>query len=633
MTLLIYPIAFLVLFMYKGKLYKKGLFCDDFLPISQTKRIQGLACIGVILHHLTQEITSYGQIDKGPITILASMGILFTSVFFFFSGYGLIVSVNSKENYLNNFINHRIPLILIPFWISNTIYVVYRVVFDGHVMSVGKKLKYIFGLKLINSNGWFLIEILFLYLAFYLLFRLIPSKDIALGLLCLFTVGLIVYSKSLGRDMDMTDPNSSWFKGEWWYNSTIVFVLGLLTGRLRQRLFDFIKNHYTIMATASVFLFLLSFYFEEVIRKTYGYYNNSFTIGGLSPSTRTLLAQILANMIFISMIVLGSVKFESNSKFMAFCGSIMMELFLIHHLIMEVLSGEVIRNYFFRYFLVIALSIIAAFLLSKVDKIIIEGLEKLIGKISSRLSKKNHEPTLESLMRENRKKKNRKAVYLCAVITFSVIIILFIRNGISNAVEVKEEINMLQNASAGDEIYWGYYDTDSSPFRERLSWIVLSENKGTYTLMCKEGIDGAAYNKSHEAVSYEASTIRQKLLSDEFSDIFSSKEMDYMVANEYGDYISIPSVSEYTYLGEDKRILYSTEMAINKGVNNNERSKVHYWDYKDNKASWWWLRPDSYTEESISAPIVSVDGELIMDKKYVNKPSGAIRPVIKIRIK
>lgn len=56
------------------------------------------------------------------------MGILFTSIFFFFSGYGLITSYLNKENYLDSFLIRRIPAVLFPFLITNIIYAYYETV-------------------------------------------------------------------------------------------------------------------------------------------------------------------------------------------------------------------------------------------------------------------------------------------------------------------------------------------------------------------------------------------------------------------------------------------------------------------------------------------------------------------------
>ena len=96
--LCIYPVAILIILFWGCKLAEKGEFQEDFWSVSDSKNLQVAAAYGVILHHLTQLITKYGEVNKGPITIMSDMGILFTSVFFFYSGYGLMRSLSTKEN-------------------------------------------------------------------------------------------------------------------------------------------------------------------------------------------------------------------------------------------------------------------------------------------------------------------------------------------------------------------------------------------------------------------------------------------------------------------------------------------------------------------------------------------------------
>ncbi len=52
---------------------------------------------------------------------------------------------------------------------------------------------------------------------------------------------------------------------------------------------------------------------------------------------------------------------------------------------------------------------------------------------------------------------------------------------------------------------------------------------------------------------------------------------------------------------------------------------------KGYRSSWWWLRQDP-GEESAFAPIVTENGTVITGEKYVNKPKGAIRPVIWVSV-
>ena len=74
-----------------------------------------------------------------------------------------------------------------------------------------------------------------------------------------------------------------------------------------------------------------------------------------------------------------------------------------------------------------------------------------------------------------------------------------------------------------------------------------------------------------------------------------------------------------------------TDIALAGGCNINELSKANNWDLKGYRSSWWWLRGD-FGKKEITSPIVTVDGEISLSERYVNKPGGAIRPVIWVDI-
>ena len=78
--LLIYPALLLVLTFYGAGVSGKGEFSREFISPEQTGMIQASAGIGILLHHLTQQVTGYGTVDRGPVTVFSHMGILFASL-------------------------------------------------------------------------------------------------------------------------------------------------------------------------------------------------------------------------------------------------------------------------------------------------------------------------------------------------------------------------------------------------------------------------------------------------------------------------------------------------------------------------------------------------------------------------
>lgn len=625
---------------------KKNNKSDEFMSVAVTRSLQGLAAVGVVFHHLSQQMTAYGSVNKGPITVLSSMGILFTAMFFFISGYGLMVSLDNKKDYLRGFLPHRFITVLTPFWLVNTIYVIYRITIDRQVMDAKTLVSYILGLKLINSNGWFIIEILILYIAFYICFKAIKNKNLGILVMCVFTGAMILYAKSRGYDnglstfnsyeqyVRLTTPNTSWFKGEWWFNSTILFPIGLIAGRNRGRLEAFLKKYYWPLLSLSIVLFLITFGIEEHIRKVYGYHIDSFVIrGGMSASTRTLISQMIVCIVWTFMVVLISMKVSLRGKILALIGSFSLELLLIHHLIMDIIGSLTVRGYGVRFILVTIASCLAALILSRLDKVIIKTIEGIYSKLVKTKAKEDVKITLERAIINKRRKANITRALILVGLLAVAFVVYWISSGhaLSKKDQLKQELEALRAAKVGDQVMWGTFDTDMNPLKERLSWIVLEIDGNRYTLISSYGIDSAPYYDAYQEIGWEDSSIRERLASREYVEAFSSYEKEYMLLDELGDLITIPTISQASMLTKEQRVLASTPIALSGGANSNVMSKVNYWDYNADKASWWWLRMDEGVL-SLMAPIVTVDGDIVEDVRYVNKPSGAIRPLITVEL-
>lgn len=375
--LMIYPIALIAVLLFGAKLYRTGEFNEDYLSLSQTKAIQAAAAIGVILHHVTQMVTDYGYSNRGPITAFANLGILFTAIFFFCSGFGLLTSYYSKENYLEDFLIHRLSSILIPFFVINILYVVYTCITSGRIIEGGKILRYIFGIYLINSNGWFIIEIFFLYLAFYILFRFLKNKDVALAVLCLFAFALIIWTKSRGHEDPVLNSKFNWFMGEWWYNSTVAFVMGLMFARFKEKITSFLKKKYTPLLIVTTILFAAFFVVEEAVRIRFGYYNPSDELDFIGNETLTCIVQNILCVISTFFVILLGLKIKIGNKALSFISFECTELFLCHGMFVSIFTEKMKINIFWKYALVIVCALILAFILAKLDKILLKSIGKI----------------------------------------------------------------------------------------------------------------------------------------------------------------------------------------------------------------------------------------------------------------
>ena len=185
----------------------------------------------------------------------------------------------------------------------------------------------------------------------------------------------------------------------------------------------------------------------------------------------------------------------------------------------------------------------------------------------------------------------------------------------------------------GEEVLWGRYETDPSRMgKERLSWIVVDKDEESVCLLCKYGIAGNSYHRKHEEVTWEDCDLRKVLNSREFTRIFSRQEKNRMLETD-GDLVTLLTVKqalEY-FTTDDERTMCITEAARRRGVNVDRLSHEDVWFNRSYSYSWWWLR-GAPGEKAITAPIIDLEGQVCPAVRPVNKPSGANRPVIRVRL-
>ena len=313
--LTIYLLIWFLLVFYKASFAGRGGRNSAFLRPEQTGMIRAAACVGVILHHVTQQISSYGSRDFGPIGIFNYLGILFTALFFFFSGFGLIASLYSRPDYLRHFLCRRLPPVLIPFWLINALGVFLHTAVYGAHWTGQQILLNISGITLINSNGWFIVEITIFYLLFYVIFRLVRNRDAALVLLCMAVAGIMVFSFFQGHDPVVAKVH--WFRGEWWYNSTISFIFGLLFARFRTRAEALFQNFYAVLMGISSVLFVLTLRASIYCVRRYGYYRMDLYTDVVRNSAITLASQMAACIAFVIFVL----RLCADAPISALCGS------------------------------------------------------------------------------------------------------------------------------------------------------------------------------------------------------------------------------------------------------------------------------------------------------------------------
>ncbi|MBE5838147.1 MAG: acyltransferase [Butyrivibrio sp.] len=590
---------------------RKIQFSQDYLNLKQSKQIQALACIGIMIHHVTQQITSYGNNPKGPITVFSYIGFMFTALFFFFSGYGLLYSYRWKKDYFDGFLKKRLPSVLIPFWITNILIIIVQKFLGTDNSDFLSTVKDIVGVTLVNSNGWFVIEIVILYLLFYVIFSVLKNKDLAAALLCITTVLLMVYSLFQGHDPYTNKVH--WFRGEWWYNSTICFCYGVLYANYKEKIERSFRSFYYIWTLIAGLLTLLMICASIYTLNNYGYYRE-LVHDGLRSASITLSVQSVSCIVFTTFVLLLNMRFPLKSRILEYLGSILLPLFLVHGYVVNTLSHDIRVSDLLRYVIIIGVSI---------------GLAAVIAPISGFAVK-----LVKELLNNSFGTNLKKVAIILALMCGLAVIAIPVIHSVVISKEFSEECAVFKDAQVGDVVKFGHYNTRiNNPGKERLTWEVVKRQDDRLCLMCEYGIAGSYYNQHHQEITWEDSDIRKLINSKEFTGSFSGKEADIILQND-GDMLTLltPEEAEDFFENDEARQIAITDVAARNGVNINTPSKVNNWDMKGYRSSWWWLRGEN-TTPCITAPIVTVDGTIVMDEKVVNKPGGAIRPVVWILLR
>ena len=332
---LMYAVYFMLgaLIFCGAKVYRRGEWNEGSTSLEQTKILQGIAALGVALHHIAQKSCGPwhpSQYIVHGLDVFAPVGFLFVAVFLFGSGLGLYRSVKSKPGYLAGFFRRRIVPIVAAFYLSEIIYLIVRWAM-GEKLDVLTVLWYLSGLHMANFNAWYPIVIVFFYAAFYLAFKKCRSDGAAIAWVACFTLMYTVLCAFIDHQ------NEWWFRGEWWYSSIVMFPLGLLFGRYESGITAFLKKKYLLWLFLS-FAAMVGFYlFSDFIAPNlWGYYGETWHDPLKVPHRLlTALSQWLACIGFVGFITILTMKVRFGNRVLKLLGGVTLEFYLMHGIFVE----------------------------------------------------------------------------------------------------------------------------------------------------------------------------------------------------------------------------------------------------------------------------------------------------------
>ena len=330
MYLFYFALALLIFFGAKGA--GRGRWNEEFTSLKQTKMLQGISMLGIALHHMAQKTCAPwhpSRVIVHGLDFFVPIGYLFVAVFLFSSGMGLYKSLHTKPDYLKKgFFRRRILPVIIAYYLSEWIYTGVRLLM-GQEMDLTTVFWYLSGLHMANSNAWYLVVIPFFYLVFRAAFRFCRREGFAIFWVFVFTLAYTVLSACVGHQDDW------WIRGEWWYNSIILFPMGILFARFEKPVTRFFRKGYWCWLLFSFAGVILLFNQSEWLNNhAWGYY--AYGSGMRVPySLMSAGVQWLVCLFFVAFCFLVMMKVKFENRALAWLGAVTLEFYLMHGMFVE----------------------------------------------------------------------------------------------------------------------------------------------------------------------------------------------------------------------------------------------------------------------------------------------------------
>ena len=352
---------FIALFVWGGRFagFGRTRFHEDSASLDVTKSVRGIAATGVILHHISQESAfqqAGGPDGSGVIQAFCNIGYLFVAVFFFWSGFGLIKSLESKPGYLDGFFKKRVlRVLIIPFYVSVILYAPLHLL-SGDKMPAAQWVCNFLGVTMMNEYAWYPIVAAILYMAFCLIFRKVKGDAPRFILMAavILLLGLVFcvnghfawwageknwWLTRLGwaKAKWWMYMKIFWLSGEWWVNSCPAFLVGMLFARYEEGIRAWFARAYwaklVLLALLTAALSALSAFGQW----KFGYWTEFSGKGpGIVDKLVTCLLQIPQPVIVVVLMFAVMLKYHASNPVTRFMGKLSLETYMMNLMALSV---------------------------------------------------------------------------------------------------------------------------------------------------------------------------------------------------------------------------------------------------------------------------------------------------------
>lgn len=275
-------------------------FNSAYLSVENTTALRGILAITIVLHHISEKISVAVLFQQ-----LVHTGYMIVALFFFLSGYGIIVQYKKKgDAYLKGFWKKRILYLFLIFILVTLVYYPFHC-WRGKEMGLAAIKDFFINGHPIATNSWYIVVQIALYIILWISFQFSRNLTkvfwLVLGFTTLLNIGL--YASQYGSI---------------WYISNYAFPLGILWAVKEQDWIEHIYSHYWF------------------------YFIGNLIVFGVSSAFHGTIARMISSCAITSFCIIGLMKVNVCGNIWKHLGEISLDIYLLHALAYMFLRSEAI---------------------------------------------------------------------------------------------------------------------------------------------------------------------------------------------------------------------------------------------------------------------------------------------------
>ncbi len=324
MTIYLFYLLLLLLLFFGAKRCKKGEWNDEYLSLGQTKAFLGFCAIVIMFHHISQK-TCAPWLDpvyiRHGLELFVYIGYPCVAMFFFCSGYGMYTASRRGNSFFDHYFKKRILPVMIP---TAIMWLVFFFIEQARGMTIEPPVW-------INVFDyiWYVPALLYIYIAFYVCFRLVRNARLSFTLLWVSVVIYFVLCVFFSP-------------GTWWYNTQFMFAVGAVVSAHTAKFTEWNKHRYPLWIAVSLILTLVGYiaagYYEEIVTH-YGIVYDEAVYAYVQ-----ITGQLVSALAFVWFVLLLGMKIRIGNRVLAFLGGFTLELYLVHPLFVHLFAFAFVQK-------------------------------------------------------------------------------------------------------------------------------------------------------------------------------------------------------------------------------------------------------------------------------------------------